>query len=235
MNVLIVYAHPEPASFNGAMMRAARDALSAAGHAVEVSDLYAMGFEPVSDRRNFTSCRDAAYFRQQDEERHASEVDGFAPDVAAEIEKLLRCDLLLFQFPMWWFGMPAMLKGWCDRVLVAGRLYDRGRWYESGSMAGKRALCALTTGGEAAMFGSDGLCGDMDALLYPIQHGVFHFLGFKPLRPFIVYRAARITDTERAAELARYRAELADLARRPAVDYRPRADYDERYALRKLA
>jgi NAD(P)H dehydrogenase (quinone) len=235
MNVLIVYAHPEPGSFNGAMMRTARDTLAAAGHAVDVSDLYGMGFEPVSDRRNFTGCADPRYFRQQDEERHASATGGFAPDIAAEMDKLFRCDLLLFQFPMWWFGMPAILKGWCDRVLAAGRVYDRGRWYENGTMAGKRALCALTTGGEAAMFGPEGLCGDMDALLYPVQHGVFHFLGFKPLQPFVVWRAARLTDEQRAAELARFRVELLALAQRPVIAYRPRTDYDERYALQRHA
>jgi NAD(P)H dehydrogenase (quinone) len=238
MNVLIVYAHPEAASFNGAMVQTAERAFTRAGHAVQVSDLYRMRFDPVSDRRNFTTVRDPRYFRQQDEERHASEprwtafvprtpvfalgtarrAHGFAPDIAAEIDKLFWCDLLVFQFPMWWSGLPAMLKGWCDRVLVAGRVYGRRRRYEQGTMAGKRALCALTTGGDAAMFGRDGSGGPIDVLLYPVQHGIFHFLGFVPLEPFIVWGAARLTAAERAAELERYAAELADIAHRPVID-----------------
>lgn len=64
MRIFIVHAHPEQNSFNGALTRAAQDALSAAGHEVVISDLYAMSFNPVSDRRNFTTIRDANYYRQ---------------------------------------------------------------------------------------------------------------------------------------------------------------------------
>ncbi len=58
MNVLIIYAHPEPTSFSAAMKNAARDALTAAGHHVEVSDLYAEGFNPVAGRHDFTTVAD---------------------------------------------------------------------------------------------------------------------------------------------------------------------------------
>ena len=96
MNVLIVYAHPEAGSFNGAMVQTATRAFTRAGHAVRVSDLYRMRFDPVSDRRNFTTVHDPRYFQQQDEERHASEAHGFAPR-SSEIDKLFWCDLLVFQ------------------------------------------------------------------------------------------------------------------------------------------
>ena len=83
---------------------------------------YANHFDPVSDRRNFTSLADAAYLPQQVKERHASEHNTFAPDIEAEMVKLAWCDVLVFQFPLWWFGMPAILKGWVDRVLAASRI-----------------------------------------------------------------------------------------------------------------
>jgi NAD(P)H dehydrogenase (quinone) len=82
MNVLLVLAHPERHSFNGAMFDAARSPLEAAGHRVVSSDLYRMGFDPVSSRRNFRSVKDADYLRLQAEEMWASEVGGFAHDVA---------------------------------------------------------------------------------------------------------------------------------------------------------
>ncbi|TIT69787.1 MAG: NAD(P)H-dependent oxidoreductase, partial [Mesorhizobium sp.] len=72
MRIFIVHAHPEPKSFNGALTRTAQEALSASGHEVVVSDLYAMGFNPVSDRRNFTAVRDPNYYRQQVEEANAA-------------------------------------------------------------------------------------------------------------------------------------------------------------------
>ena len=65
MRVFIVHAHPEPRSFNGAMTQAATGALRDAGHDVIVSDLYAMGFNPVSGRQNFTTVSNADYCRQQ--------------------------------------------------------------------------------------------------------------------------------------------------------------------------
>jgi Flavodoxin-like fold len=72
---------------------------------VLVSDLYQMKFDPVSDRRNFTTIANSLRFNQQKEERLVSSTAGFAPDQAAEIDKLLRCDLLILQFPIWWMGM----------------------------------------------------------------------------------------------------------------------------------
>jgi len=128
MNVFVVHAHPEPRSFSSALARTASETLSAAGHAVTVSDLYAAGFNPVSGRHNFVTVRNADYFKQQQEELYASENNGFAPDIEAEIGKLEAADLLVFSFPMWWFGMPGILKGWVDRVFPMGRVYGGGRF-----------------------------------------------------------------------------------------------------------
>jgi Flavodoxin-like fold len=103
------------------------------GDAVVTSDLYAQRFDPVSDRRNFTSVFDADYLKQGTEERHATAVDGFAPDLEREIRKLESCDLLVFSFPLWWFAMPAILKGWVDRTFAirgssAARACTRTGW-----------------------------------------------------------------------------------------------------------
>ena len=88
MKVFIVHAHAEPKSFNGALFRTAQETLRSAGHTVMVSDLYAMKFDPVSDRRNFTTVQNAEFFKQQLEEMHATQTGGFAPDVEAELRKL---------------------------------------------------------------------------------------------------------------------------------------------------
>jgi NAD(P)H dehydrogenase (quinone) len=168
MNVFIVYAHAEPKSFNGALLQAAQDTLLAAGHAVVVSDLYAMPFNPVSDRRNFTTVKNAAYFKQQIEELNATEVGGFAPDVEAELRKMETCDLMIWQFPLWWFGLPGILKGWVDRVFVMGRTYGGERFYENGVFKGKRAMLSLTTGGPESAYRKGAWNGDIDAILRPV-------------------------------------------------------------------
>ncbi len=78
MKAFIVLAHPEPQSFNGAMYRAAMEALGAQGHEVGTSDLYAMRFDAVSGRHNFLTVKDPAYYKPQTEELYASENHGFA-------------------------------------------------------------------------------------------------------------------------------------------------------------
>jgi NAD(P)H dehydrogenase (quinone) len=132
----------EPKSFKGALTRAATEALTAAGHEVVVSDLHAMGFNPVSDRRNFTNVHDPDYYRQQAEEADAAAVDGFAPDLEVEMDKLFWYDALILQFPLWWFGLPAILKGWIDRVIASGgRIYGavNGTTVASSSGSGRCA------------------------------------------------------------------------------------------------
>jgi NAD(P)H dehydrogenase (quinone) len=233
MRIFIVHAHPEPKSFSGAMTRTATEALKAAGHEVMVSDLYAMGFNPVSDRRNFTTTLDPDYFRQQAEEAHAAEHEGFAPDIQAEMEKLFWCDALILQFPLWWFSLPAMLKGWVDRVFASGgRIYGGGKWYDRGVFAGKRAMCALTTGGPPPMYSEDGLNGPIGTILFPINHGILYFTGFTVVEPFLVHGPVRKSDEERAAELNRYRERVLTLHAAPTIRYPKLADYDERYVLK---
>jgi len=232
MRVFIVHAHHEPKSFNGAMTREAVAALEGAGHEVKVSDLYAMRFDPVSDRRNFTTVRDADYLKQQAEETYATEHDGFAPDIRAEIDKLFWCDALILQFPLWWFGLPAILKGWVDRVFALGTLYGGGRWYDRGVLKGRRAMCALTTGGPPPMFSEEGLNGALEKILYPVNHGMLAFTGFSVLEPFVVYAPARLDDAERARQLGLYRERVLALQTEATLSYPKVEEFDERYVRR---
>lgn len=142
MRLFIVHAHHEPTSFNGAMTREAVASLSGVGHEVVVSDLYAMGFDPVSDRRNFTTVKDPERLKQQNEESYASEHNGYVAELQSEMDKLVWCDALILQFPLWWLGLPAILKGWVDRVFAVGRAYGGGRYFNRGVLSPRRAMCS---------------------------------------------------------------------------------------------
>lgn len=232
MKVLIVHAHPEPKSFNAALTELACASLQEAGHEVVVSDLYAMGFEPVSDRRNFTTRQDPDYFKQQSEEQYATEHDTFAADIAAEQAKLDACDVLILQFPLWWFGLPAILKGWVDRVFAMGRVYGMGRWYDQGTFRGKRALLSVTTGGPPSIYAPDGLNGDIHALLRPVTHGMLAFTGFEVLAPQIAWGPAHVGDEGRRAYLDAWRERLLGLADETGTPPPRVADYDESFRRR---
>jgi len=218
MNIFIVYAHAEPKSFNGAMFRAAQETLQGAGHLVAVSDLYAMKFDPVSDRRNFTTVKDPGFFKQQIEEMHATDVGGFAPDIEAELRKMEGCDLMIWQFPLWWFGLPGILKGWADRVFAMGRTYGGDRFYENGVFKGKRALLSVTTGGPGAVYEKGGWNGDINAILRPIQRGILRFTGWDVLAPTIVFSPVRVSDEERAASINAWKARLLALNSEQPID-----------------
>ena len=229
MNVLIVYAHEEPKSFNGAMRDTAVRVLQELGHKVEVSDLYAMQFNPVGGKHDFTALTDPDYFKYGVEQTKASEAKTFAADVATEQEKLLRADFLIFQFPLWWFGLPAILKGWVDRVFAAGLTYGGGRWYSNGIFKGKRAMLSLTTGGGPTIYSPRGLNGEMDTLLFPIQHGMFYFLGFDVLPPFVAWSVARSSQDQREEYLRAYAERLREWQTSETIAFPLLEEYDETF------
>src|SRR5690606_2449016 len=100
------------------------------------------------------------------EQKQASQRQTFTADIQAELDKLLACDLLILQFPLWWFSVPAILKGWIDRVFVNGTVYGAGgRRFDQGGLKGRKAMLAFTTGCFPEMMTSDGLLGHRDIIL----------------------------------------------------------------------
>ncbi|HET7887341.1 MAG TPA: NAD(P)H-dependent oxidoreductase, partial [Bradyrhizobium sp.] len=205
VRVLVVYAHPEPTSFTSALKDAAVKAFTAAGHQVEVSDLYAEGFNPVAGRHDFKVTADPSRFHYQSEQLHASQSDGFAADLAREQDRLMRADLLVVIFPLWWGGLPAIVKGWFDRVCAYGVAYADGKRYDHGYFVGRRALLALTTGGTAERF-TEGSYGEMSRVLHSVQRCILEYLGFEALEPFVAYAAPRVDADARARYLRDFEA-----------------------------
>lgn len=212
MNVLIVHAHPEPTSFTAAMAATARRTLEAEGATVEISDLYADGFNPVAGRHDFSSVADPTRFHYQGEQKHAFESQSFAADLQREQARFMRADLLLMVFPLWWGGMPAILKGWCERVFAYGFAYADGQRFELGYFRGRRALLAVATGGPGERFSAGGVYGPIDQLLYPIVHCGLEYMGLDVLPPFVAYAAPRVSDAEREAYLQAWASRVAAVA-----------------------
>jgi NAD(P)H dehydrogenase (quinone) len=212
VNVLIVYAHPEPTSFAGAMKNAAVRALTAAGHQVEVSDLYAEGFNPLAGRHDFVSAADPERFHYQSEQLHASRSAGFAADLVREQDRLMRADLLVFIFPLWWGGVPAIVKGWFDRVCAYGVAYADGKRFEQGYFAGRRAFLALTTGGTEQRFSADGSYGEMRHVLHSVRRCMLEYLGLETMEPFVAYAAPRVDAAARAQYLRAFEARVLAIA-----------------------
>ncbi|PRY31828.1 NAD(P)H dehydrogenase (quinone) [Pseudosporangium ferrugineum] len=239
MNVLWILAHPEPRSLNGFLAAEGRRALRAEGHHVEVSDLYAMGWNPVVDASAYAH-DPAERFRVADAAKHAHHAGTVAADIRAEQEKIDRADTLVVQFPLWWFGMPAILKGWFDRVWHQGYAYGLrgpdGEWsgYGDGFLAGKRALAVVTMGGPAGFYGERGIHGAVDELLFPLQHGMLFYGGAKVLPPVLLWGTDRFTPEDAAGAAKELRERLRAVPATEPIPYRPRngGDYDDRFVLR---
>jgi NAD(P)H dehydrogenase (quinone) len=242
MHCLVILAHPEPKSFNAQMAQVALQAFRSQGHTAELCDLYQEGFDPCEALCHYPDPVAPDYFRAMVEQRHASDAGSLPPDIQRAIDQLERADLVMFQFPLWWFSMPAILKGWFDRVLVWGRIYSSRRRYDRGHFGGKRALLSITTGAPATAHGPDGRNGDIDLELWPI-HFSLHYVGFTVLAPFKSYSVESVllySDANALAErLNGYKEGLRDhLQNLEALDrlrFNGWNDWDERGRLKSDA
>lgn len=215
MKVLIVYAHSQPASFNAALLEAAKTTLLSEGHEVQVSDLYAMKFNPVASEEDFKERRFEGHMQYDREQKHSVTNGTFSDDIAAEIEKVLWCDMLILQFPLWWYGAPAIMKGWFDRVFANGLMYGQLGRFNHGGMKGKRAMISTTTGCFPGMVDEGGVMGHLDAVLWHLQYGTLAYVGFDVLEPFVAWSTRYSEDDARKAYLVEYENYLKKLDQIP--------------------
>jgi NAD(P)H dehydrogenase (quinone) len=236
--VLIVHAHPESASLTRQFVDEAVQTLDRQGHEVMLTDLYGMHWKAVFDGHDFPDRIDPARLSFVDESAHSYASGRQVVDIDSEQQKLLAADAVILQFPLWWFGMPAILKGWVDRVFAYGLAYgykgagNRYR-YGEGGFEGKRALLSTTVGGPAEDYSPRGINGPLEQLLFPITHGTLFFSGMDVLPTHAVYDTGRISAEGVAQAKAIWRRRLERLFEDAPISFRPQngGDYPDRHAL----
>ena len=232
MKVLIVFAHHEPQSFNHALLERASTQLRAQGDDVQVSDLHAMHFNPVATESDFTARRFPDVLQYDREQKFANQHHSFSADIQAEIDKVLWCDFLILQFPLWWFSVPAILKGWIDRVFVNGVAYGTGRRMDTGGLKGRRAMLAVSTGCYENMVAPDGLLGDLNVNLWHLHAGTLAYSGFEVLAPFMSWSIHYTDANKRADYLNGYAARIRALATDPPMYFHPTSDFGADWRLK---
>ncbi len=182
MRVLIVYSHPNPNSFNHALMEHCERGLLTGGHEVRIKDLYAENFDPV--------------LRASDLAQLAT---GSTPEkIAREQEALLWAEGLVFIYPLWWFDRPAILKGWFDHVLTNGTAFEYSQTGVKGLLPSRRALVLITAGGDESYFRQT----DAKQLIYrPVTDGTLAFCGIPHIKHRVFYNIPGATAERRAAIL----------------------------------
>ncbi len=228
MNVLIVHAHNEPQSFSTALYRLAEETLRGRGHDVQVSDLYAMNWNPVASAADFGARANPEYLVYALEQREGAKAGTIAADIQAELDKLLWADLVIFNFPIYWFSAPAILKGWFDRVLVSGICYGGKRFYDQGGLAGKKALVSVTLGGRDHMFGEGAIHGPLEDMLRPILRGTLAYTGMSVLSPFVAWHVPYISNEARQDFLRQYQDRLQNLESDQPLAFVRLDQFDER-------
>jgi NAD(P)H dehydrogenase (quinone) len=232
MHAHIVLAHPEPQSFNAHLADVTRRSLEGQGWSVSIADLYAMGFDPCEKAEHYRDRQDSRRFDAQAEQRNASARGTIPPFIGEEIGRLDRADLLILQYPLWWHLPPAIMKGWFDRVLIYGEVYDSKKRFENGRFAGKRAMISVTVGTSEDSYAFDGRSGDIDLLLWPVNF-TLAYVGYAIVSPLVAYgveAGLRYSD-ERVVKLRLKKVEedfrhaLAHFDHRPAIPFNRMAEW----------
>lgn len=238
MKVLLAHAHPERTSVTHQLVDAAIEVLRSQGHDVMESDLYAMGWKAVFDEQDFPERANPDRLSFIEESGHAFSNGSQTPDVEQEQRKIQAADAVILLFPLWWFSMPAIMKGWVDRVWAYGLAYGyqgAGNTYRygEGGLAGKRALLAVSVGGPAIDYSPRGINGPLEQLLFSITHGTLFFPGMQVLPIFAVYGAAGIDAKGMAEAAAAWRGRVERLFEDEPIAFRPQngGDYPDRHVL----
>ncbi|MEI7025016.1 NAD(P)H-dependent oxidoreductase [Paenibacillus sp. y28] len=178
MNHLVVYAHPHADSFNHAILETTVNALKAKGHEVNVRDLYALNFQPV------LKAEDTAAMRA-----------GQTPaDIQAEQDLISKADVITFIYPIWWTGMPAILKGYVDRVFSYGFAYASSDEGIVKLLTGKKGLMINTHGTPKEIYDQIGMTA---GLKITTDTGIFEFTGIEPVEHLLFGSVPYVDDAAR--------------------------------------
>lgn len=184
MNHLILYAHPNPNSFNHAILETVQSELAHQGHEVRVRDLYQLKFNPVLSGDDFVA------FQQ----------NRLPADIEEEQQHITWAEHIVVVYPVWWAGLPAILKGYIERVFSYGFAYKYG---EQGNIEqllnGKAALLISTHGNSEENYRQSGM---YEAMKKTSDYGIFEFVGMKVLAHSFPASVTTVDDAARKSMLS---------------------------------
>ena len=212
MNIFIVYCHPEPKSLNGTLKDLAVKTLKENGHQIKISDLYSMKFKATLDRDDFLQMENPERLMPVIEQFNASKTNSFARDIKEEMEKIEWADLIIFQFPIWYETMPALLKAWFERVLAHGFAHNmlEGKIIQHGLLKGKKAMLSFTAGSAKETFYNVIEGEDKSNLLPPISKAL-RFTGLEVIDAFAVFDAMPLNEEDAKKSIDEYIKLLSEL------------------------
>ena len=186
MKVVLIYAHPNPMSFNAAIAAVVREELEKRGAEIKFKDLYAMNWNPVLSAGEF--------------EGHQKGI--ITEDIKTEQTDISWADAVIMICPVWWTSVPAILKGYIDRVFSIGFAYEYAATGPRGMLNGKNALLITTSGADEHAAQQDGM---MDLITKSFVYAVFGFSGFAGLQHKNFFAVPTVSNNERKEMLTELR------------------------------
>mmetsp|Transcript_38525 Transcript_38525/g.43743 ORF Transcript_38525/g.43743 Transcript_38525/m.43743 type:complete len:222 (+) Transcript_38525:144-809(+) len=192
--VLIIISHPNTEnSFNHRLALESQKTLTQGGCEVRVTDLYKLGFHGAGGPVDFTQLSNKENFDYPIEQKNAAENDKFSQQVQKQIDHVKWADVLFFQFPVWWFNVPGILKGWLDRILAYKVFYGGDK-----SLAGKKWISSVTTEGTDEHYSEGGLFQTtVEQVLQPFNKLTPKFIGAEVLPMHVSYGVNTATDEQK--------------------------------------
>jgi len=190
MKVLVVYSHPNPKSFNHAILETTLETLKAGDHEVRVRDLYAQGFDPVLKGSDFVALQAGA----------------LPADILAEQAEITWAEVMVFVYPVWWTGLPAMIKGYIERVYLHGFAYVYADGGIKALLKGKKALIINTTGTPTEMYDANGMSA---AMRKTSDLGILGFCGFEMIGHLFFGGVPSVDDSTRKGYLEKVKEAVA--------------------------
>lgn len=178
MNHLVVFAHPNSESFGKGIVDTIVKASEEKGSKVRVRDLYEIGFDPILKPADFL----------------AFQAGKVPEDIAAEQEHIKWADVITFVYPVWWASVPAILKGYVDRVFSYGFAYEQIDGVPTGLLKGKKALLFCTTGSPNEIYAANGMHNSMKQTT---DQGILNFSGIEEVSHTFFGAVPYVTDETR--------------------------------------
>ena len=193
MNALVIYAHPNPLSFNAALATVVEEELQKKGAEVNVKDLYGMDWNPVLSEDDFRSF-------------HTGKLP---EDISSEQNDVKQADFIVVIAPVWWYSVPAILKGYFDRVFSIGFAYEYTKTGSRGLLTDKKALVITTSGADEQTAETSGM---LDAMKTSLVDGIFGFSGFQEYQHKNLFAVPTVSAEERKQMLDEVRKIIKDYA-----------------------
>ena len=187
MKVLVVFAHPNTDSFNGAVLKTATDTLSQGKHEIRVKDLYRANWNPLLTTEDL-------------QKLYSGQVPA---DIAAEHADVTWAEMVVFIYPIWWFEQPAILKGWIDRVFCHGFAYKvTEQGLMEGLLKGKKGVVVTTSGANEENMKQNGILAAINTCMIK---GTLAFSGFSDIVYQNLYEVPAVSDGDRKQMLNQVR------------------------------